>query len=932
MANDEKQNGPDGPASHPATANRRVAVIGVHGVAHHDPGETANAMADLLLSLPSFTPEEAGTACENQQLREFEHFDSKGLQIPLKPVCVDKQKRVQAERNQIVPGPLRLQEGSYKFAMHLAQNRNVGEKRGEVGRQWSVKLLQDYYGAADGNKYVTARLEGQRTKDSTEVHIYEMFWADLAHPTNSILSFLLALFQFILHVPSLSRLAIDSRPNPDRVWRVFQAFHRYASRALQMALPLAKVLLLIVVSAAIPAVTTVQHLDVISSVISGVVIAIAGFLLMNYKLKPAFKSRSGWLLGSFSFPAIVTAGLLAYFHYLDIVQAQKNILNHTPGVQADKGLEIVILALAIWALGAALMQWALSAYQSTRPGIQGWGWTAYVLALIGFGFSSYYAWHENSQISIWVQQASFWSVQWILALLRLSWILLAVFAIVSSLLGAIAWRRLRSEHERAQARAAVRTSRFALALPSFLFVLVTSLIWAALFSIERQIQDPFFRADVIEEDAHHIHSPFGNNFDLFPNHSYVLDHFVSNCECQKPICSGPKADTCTCSTQTEPDYLEGVLAWSVGSGSYLVVLVTLAGLIILIWWALPSVLTEKFPPRRDHGWYAKHGTEPPRNSTNHEAMWMGAWTSRGLDSIALVTWLCWAAIFLIPLAFIYLGPLWHLGPLAAFRSRSDEITKLVICRVIAVASTTAILATLVHYSSPVLRVILDVDTYMRTGPIEGTPRAKIFERYVSLLRHIAQYRGADGRGYDRVVIVAHSLGALISGDLLNLLQHQKNDPALQRLGYWRDQNQAKIPIRLFTMGNPVRQLLNRFFPYLYDWVRDDPDNGSKPLQPPLEKPPARIDAALPDPADLGVEKWVSAYRSGDYVGRSLWLTEWYRRTEKCDKGGIYPEDLKKIGDRDPDPVRVEFCIGAGAHTHYWDDTAPDIAEELNKLI
>ena len=29
---------------------------------------------------------------------------------------------------------------------------------------------------------------------------------------------------------------------------------------------------------------------------------------------------------------------------------------------------------------------------------------------------------------------------------------------------------------------------------------------------------------------------------------------------------------------------------------------------------------------------------------------------------------------------------------------------------------------------------------------------------------------------------------------------------------------------------------------------------------------------------------------------------------------------------------AEFCIGAGAHTHYWDDTAPDIAEALNELI
>jgi hypothetical protein len=28
-------------------------VIGVHGVAHHDPGATANAMAEVLLSIPA---------------------------------------------------------------------------------------------------------------------------------------------------------------------------------------------------------------------------------------------------------------------------------------------------------------------------------------------------------------------------------------------------------------------------------------------------------------------------------------------------------------------------------------------------------------------------------------------------------------------------------------------------------------------------------------------------------------------------------------------------------------------------------------------------------------------------------------------------------------------------------------------------------------
>jgi hypothetical protein len=70
------------------------------------------------------------------------------------------------------------------------------------------------------------------------------------------------------------------------------------------------------------------------------------------------------------------------------------------------------------------------------------------------------------------------------------------------------------------------------------------------------------------------------------------------------------------------------------------------------------------------------------------------------------------------------------------------------------------------------------------------------------------------------------------------------------------------------------------------------------------------------------------YRSGDYVGRSLWLDEWYRRTDGPAGSGRYPEAIyvAHAGSR------TEACIGAGAHTRYWDDTAPDVADLLNALI
>ena len=58
-----------------------------------------------------------------------------------------------------------------------------------------------------------------------------------------------------------------------------------------------------------------------------------------------------------------------------------------------------------------------------------------------------------------------------------------------------------------------------------------------------------------------------------------------------------------------------------------------------------------------------------------------------------------------------------------------------------------------------------------------------------------------------------------------------------------------------------------------------------------------------------MKEWVNVYRSGDYVGRALW--------SDATAGTA---------------VGTEYCIGAGAHTHYWDRTAPMIADALDRLI
>jgi hypothetical protein len=126
------------------------------------------------------------------------------------------------------------------------------------------------------------------------------------------------------------------------------------------------------------------------------------------------------------------------------------------------------------------------------------------------------------------------------------------------------------------------------------------------------------------------------------------------------------------------------------------------------------------------------------------------------------------------------------------------------------------------------------------------------------------------------------------------------------------------------MGSPLRQLLNRFFPHQYRWVREVPDNAK-----PVATGSATLDlSSTPSPDLLGLKSWTNAYRSGDYVGRGLWVSDWFRRTKGPDAEGAYPQNIEVLGD----DQKSEMCIGLGAHTHYWDETAPDIRDQLDLLI
>ena len=206
-----------------------------------------------------------------------------------------------------------------------------------------------------------------------------------------------------------------------------------------------------------------------------------------------------------------------------------------------------------------------------------------------------------------------------------------------------------------------------------------------------------------------------------------------------------------------------------------------------------------------------------------------------------------------------------------------------------------------------LDIALDVDNWLRERPPRRNPRGLILLRFIALLREVQDH------GCDRIVIVSHSQGTVVCADLLRYLNAAADGRNWARHGLAALQD---VPIRLLTFGSPLRQLYGRRFPHLYGWAYGSDERAQQ--------------AWGPDPKPLGVVVWVNGYRSGDYVGRYLWQPD--------DSPDRYtPMDLdaalaKLHEARPPEERRAEFCLGEGAHTHYFDESATPVGRLIDAFI
>jgi hypothetical protein len=806
---------------------RRVAVIGIHGVGEHASGDTARA---IVRQLQHTYPGIYGA---------FEEASLK-VAVDARELGLTEQDRRQGRR-----GLARLWAGMQSsFRVRGEPPRDV-----EVDIAFSKSLLKG--GENYASEYSTVRLGAGHLKGALELpagadtqitiqgdmDVYELFWSDLSHFFGSgALAIFDQVLQLLVHLASLGRTAVAatlSGPplNPRKLpwWKLFYGLTAFSYWLLSTPILLGNLLFVFLAGLLVPALLPLNVIKPATAALAG--LTAAGFVgWIVY----------GWLgranVGRVSIAVAASASLLmglaaggVWFWMHDAITAKIDPL------LVMAWLEI----LPLWLVGDSLAR----RYDALRPG-------AYIVWYVLVGVLA--LWMAEVLVLVWnrdgaVDLGSLYSplIPWLghsaeglFSLLLVAWLLMYASSLALCLVGlglkyiGVSTRELRST---------VNTALLTACLPAPLFLTMVLCLWAL----------------------------FANSF------ADSLDSVSFEPWCKFLFSDGANG------AGSAASFVSALINESVpGFALYVAVMVLAAALVV--WGTLPSAFAEVFPPDR-----AKARQLTPSQS-------LGIWLNSGFRAIDL-------AGFLAGVGFFIVLPL---GVAANFRpGLHDALLRIVgngagmsfmdIAGLAIGGSTVGFLAATKLFASSfsgffqrlrvVVDTVLDVDNWLRERPIGSTVRLKIFARYASLLRHIA------AQGYDRILIVSHSQGTVVTTDAFRYLQTLPGG-LLSRLP----------PCRLLTMGSPLRQLYAWRLPSLYGWAIGAPP-GTGPM-----------------PGDCGFAKWNNAYGSGDYVGRNLWPTA-FPFVPGSFKAPILPYNYS------------EFCIGAAAHTHYFDEGNEEVGECIHAL-
>ena len=846
----------------------RVAVIAVHGVGSPPRDETGRAIAELLMQ---HAPR--GT--------EYEWNDERRLTVPTAPVNAGHLPEVRSSRSE------RFLRAFTRGPRDRTRLLDAAETAKRPDIAFMRELLHEYESTHE--PYQTTETVGvRRSADGqTDVHVFEMYWADLSRVGSGVLRVLGATYQLVQHISHLGRKTVDiaaevakareklsmgpDDPGPDAgpyaPWAAYAWWHSWAIRIFTVLGPVAILLAFAFLPLFIPAAVAEEYRLRIGITLDTMLLVLGGGIAI-YLSPPDRKAASIFVL------------------YMVVIVSSALVLNNNPPLDAVRfGTSLLTISIALLSFGGLLL--LLRQYNETRSGALLFG----ILALLAIGVQTLVS--SRTLVGALdlgdadrVRDVALVGFEWGYALVMVTWILLWITVAVTLCFRFYLSLQITGTARR-RANRAVWTARVTLGSSVFSFMVAGLVLYRSLVYLANKARP---------------------SFDLFP-------HPLPSG--QLPVIAAPGIFPAgfTCPSEATVSCAErffvALIAQGATSGLIIAVLGLTAVLVLISWFIALIAFTAVRKP------------DPEKWSARRLGLWMtdGFWWLRiAGTSLAISVLIAVLVGALFSLSPSFQG--WaasHAGHWLATRMTPewtqhaiDTVTFAVLASAATAGAARLRLETLAKRARPAIGVVLDVDNYLRETPIAGTPRARIAERFVSLLRYVRE------KGFDRVVIVSHSQGTVITADLLRFLNY--GVPKASR----DHQLPTDLRCRLVTMGSPLRQLYGANFPHLYGWVNasdPSPEEEKERKENPLRtRELPTIASRCPDPNELRVECWVNLYTSGDYVGRNLWCDD--------DWNGVWERrmvDQAIRGDR-----RRERCLGAGTHTHYWESV--DVAEELDQVI
>ena len=863
-------------------AGKRIAVIAVHGVADQKRGDTGRALSELLVA-------QSSTAFSKVDDFRYSRISIAEtiLQVPL----------LVPEKNgtHLPPGFGKdlSQSASSDFYRRDWHSEGEAIARDELATGYSpgVKFTDYLLGKAQANGMLTStyampviRLQrDHKIGPVDEVDVFEMYWADLSRLSGSVPRVLTELFSLLFRLSALGRDTIDAAATlfqGANSWSYLQKLQTCLDWGYSRLLALLSLQLIMIGLILIPVALARDYVGPIFKVM-------AAFLGAGVFFYIAYRHEK-WVL------AVLFGGgitLLPIFNF--------------GGSTKEYAIGIAWLVVLTIAYG-----WVLTIFEERFRFVRFVGWRLWILVSLITLACAFCSWDEGGMpLSHWVF-GSLRAMEVVLMLAVVMWVVAGIGLLVwlvfcvRAILAVPKPDAKGSHMPRFIARSSVATGMLGLIISLGFFLVMSMSFWAA-------VETPLKLAT--------------------QKYAYVPLIFIID-DAKKPACGigcfldAPHPETTTaantgscCPMLVKPAgtaslFVEDRFVNSTEELSLVGVLLLLIVAYLVASFA-PSIVAELQLKRNMNGTY------------------LGRWLTAGYRQLdGVVFWVSAIGVLAALLVGLLLGsarmvrwfnelqPFYNDWMMPISHCLSTWSQKLVNPLVYSAASLAVALGTLGGLLSkyvPALRapldVALDVDNHFREFPRRAIPRSRIFSRYFAVLRHIAAL------GYDRVVIVSHSQGTVISTELMRYVIERGSTQGAGDVAELHHFLKGKT--RLLTAGCPLRQLYAARFPVMYEWV--------------LASQGGQLG---PQATDVGVSHWINLYTTGDYVGRWLWSgspVAQDRSIPQIDRPVKYDDWLVARANLwTAITLQNEFdlCVGVGAHTHYFEPDQRAAAIAVDVLI